>query len=91
MAPNAGMLFDYKVPQFIQMWMKNTLIPLDMIFIGQYGKVINITERAIPFSEAIIASDGKVRAVLELNGGTASRIGIKPGDRVLHQIFSGNK
>ena len=87
LAKNAGMLFDYKVPTPISMWMKNTFIPLDMIFINNDGKVINIVERAIPFSENVISSAGKARGVLEVNGGTASRLGIMPGDKVLHRIF----
>ncbi len=87
LAADAGMLFDYRTPQFISMWMKNTYIPLDMIFIGQDGKVINIAERTIPHSEMVISSKSHARAVLEVNGGTASRLGIKPGDQVLHAIF----
>ena len=87
LAKNAGMLFDYKVPTPISMWMKNTFIPLDMIFIDNGGKVINIVQRAIPFSENVISSAGKARGVLEVNGGTASRLGIIPGDKVLHRIF----
>jgi len=69
------------------MWMKNTYIPLDMIFIGQDGKIINIAERTIPHSEAVISSKSRARAVLEVNGGTASRLGLKPGDQVMHPIF----
>ena len=87
LAKNAGMLFDYKVPTSITMWMKNTYIPLDMIFIGNDGRVINVVQRAIPFSENVISSLGKVRGVLEVNGGTASRLGIMPGDKILHRIF----
>ena len=87
LAKNAGMLFDYKVPTSITMWMKNTFIPLDMIFIGNDGRVINVVQRAIPFSENVISSLGKARGVLEVNGGTASRLGIKPGDKILHRIF----
>ena len=87
LAKNAGMLFDYKVPTSITMWMKNTFIPLDMIFIGNDGRVINVVQRAIPFSENVISSAGKARGVLEVNGGTASRLGIKPGDKILHRIF----
>ena len=87
LAKNAGMLFDYKVPTAITMWMKNTYIPLDMIFIGNDGRVINVVQRAIPFSENVISSAGKARGVLEVNGGTASRLGIKPGDKILHRIF----
>ena len=87
LAKNAGMLFDYKVPTSITMWMKNTYIPLDMIFIGNDGRVINVVQRAIPFSENVISSLGKARGVLEVNGGTASRLGIMPGDKILHGIF----
>ena len=87
LAKNAGMLFDYKVPPAITMWMKNTYIPLDMIFIGNDGRVINVVQRAIPFSENVISSLGKARGVLEVNGGTASRLGIIPGDKILHRIF----
>ena len=87
LAKNAGMLFDYKVPTSITMWMKNTFIPLDMIFIGNDGRVINVVQRAIPFSENVISSLGKARGVLEINGGTASRLGIMPGDKILHRIF----
>ena len=87
LAKNAGMLFDYKVPTSITMWMKNTYIPLDMIFIGNDGRVINVVQRAIPFSENVISSVGKARGVLEVNGGTASRLGIMPGDKILHRIF----
>jgi len=87
MAANAGMLFDYGTLKQIQMWMKNTYIPLDMIFIDSNGKVTNIVERTIPESLIIISSRGRARAVLELNSGTASRLGIKEGDRVVHSIF----
>ena len=82
MAPDAGMLFDYVTPTRITMWMKNTFIPLDMIFIGANGKVVDIAERAVPQSETIIPSKVPARAVLELNGGTAQRLGIKIGDTV---------
>ena len=87
MAADAGMLFNYRIPQRIRMWMRNTFIPLDMIFIGADGKIINIAERTIPHSEAVISSKGRALAVLEVNGGTASRLGLKPGDLVLHEIF----
>ena len=87
LGPDAGMLFDYRYSQRVTMWMRNTYIPLDMIFIGADGRVVNITERAIPLSDAIIASKGRVRAVLEVNGGTVSRLGIRPGAKVYHRIF----
>jgi hypothetical protein len=87
LATDAGMLFDFKTDQPIAMWMRNTRIPLDMLFIARDGRVVNIAERAVPFSEQTIPSSGPVRAVLELAGGTASRLGIKPGDRVVHPMF----
>lgn len=82
LAPDAGMLFDYKTPTRITMWMKNTFIPLDMIFIGSDGTVVDIAERAVPQSEEIIPTRKPARAVLEVNGGTAQRLGIKVGDVV---------
>jgi uncharacterized membrane protein (UPF0127 family) len=84
LAPDAGMLFLYDSDHEIQMWMKNTLIPLDMIFIRADGTISHIAERAVPQSLAIIGSDGPARAVLEVNGGTAARLGLKPGDRVIY-------
>ena len=87
LAPDAGMLFDYKTPSLATMWMKNTLIPLDMLFIDAQGRIINIHERAIPQSLDTIAAAAPARAVIELNGGTAARLGIKPGDRVIYPIF----
>ena len=82
LAPDAGMLFDYRTPTRITMWMKNTFIPLDMIFIGMDGTVVDIAERAVPQSEEIIPTRKPARAVLEVNGGTAQRLGIKVGDKV---------
>lgn len=87
MAPDAGMLFDFKQEQMASFWMRNTLIPLDMLFIKADGTILNIHQRAIPHDESGINSTGPVRAVLEVNGGTVSRLGIKPGDRVEHAIF----
>lgn len=84
---DAGMLFDFKVDQPVAMWMRNTRIPLDMLFIARDGRIVNIAERTVPFSETSIPSKGPVRAVLELNGGTSARLGIKPGDRVSHPMF----
>jgi uncharacterized protein len=87
LAPDAGMLFDYKEPTVATMWMKNTLIPLDMLFVDAHGRIVNIHERAVPQSTDIIAAAAPVRAVIELNGGTVARLGIKPGDRVVFPIF----
>ena len=87
LAPDAGMLFDFKTPTVATMWMRNTLIPLDMLFVGGDGRIVNIHERAIPQSDAIISAAAPVRVVIEVNGGTAARLGIKPGDRVTGSIF----
>jgi len=87
LAPDAGMLFDYKEPTAATMWMRNTLIPLDMLFIDAQGRIVNIHQRAVPESLDLIAAAAPVRAVIELNGGTASRLGIQPGDQVVHPIF----
>jgi hypothetical protein len=69
------------------MWMRNTLIPLDMLFVDAQGRIVNIHERAVPESLDTITAAAPVRAVIELNGGTAARLGIAPGDRVQHTIF----
>jgi len=87
MAADAGMLFDFKRDAPVAMWMRNTLIPLDMLFVDREGIVRHIHERAVPMSEAIISSEENVRAVLELNGGTVARLGLKKGDRLLHAMF----
>jgi uncharacterized membrane protein (UPF0127 family) len=91
MAPDAGMLFDYHQPQVVAMWMANTFIPLDMLFIAADGRIVNIAERTVPQSRMPIPSAEPVQAVLELNGGTVDRLGIKPGDRVKHAIFGENR
>lgn len=82
-----GMLFPYGDPQEITMWMKNTSIPLDMVFIRADGTVHRIEARTEPMSERIIGSQGKVSAVLELAGGAAERLGLKANDKVRHAIF----
>jgi hypothetical protein len=87
LAPDAGMLFDYRQPTVATMWMRNTLIPLDMLFVDAQGRIVNIHERAVPQSLDVIAATAPVRAVIELNGGTAARLGIEPGDRVIYPIF----
>jgi uncharacterized protein len=87
LAADAGMLFDYGRPRKVAMWMKNTLIPLDMVFIDATGRVAHISERAVPQSLRTISSRVSVRAVLELNGGTVAHLKIKKGDRIHHAIF----
>jgi uncharacterized membrane protein (UPF0127 family) len=82
-----GMLFDFGDDEAVAMWMKNTYIPLDMIFIDRNGTVRNIAVNTEPLSERTLTSEGPVRAVLEVNAGTAARIGLKPGDKVHNSIF----
>jgi uncharacterized protein len=87
MAADHGMLFDFAPPQRVAFWMKNTKLPLDMVFIGDDGRVAGVTADAVPYSEEPIPSPGPVRAVLELNAGTGRRLGIRPGDKVAGSIF----
>jgi uncharacterized membrane protein (UPF0127 family) len=87
LARNAGMLFDFKTPRPVAFWMRNTFIPLDIVFIRQDGVVANIAREAKPFDETPLPSSGPVVGVLEINGGEAARIGLKEGDLVRHPIF----
>ena len=82
-----GMLFDFKRDQEVDMWMKNTYVSLDMIFIQSDGRIRRIAENTETQSEKIIPSGGQVRAVLEVVAGTARKLGIEPGDRVASPIF----
>ncbi len=84
-----GMLFDFKVDHELTFWMKNTYISLDMIFIRGDGRILRIAENTEPLSERLVPSGGPARAVLEVIAGTARKLGIAPGDRVSHPIFSG--
>jgi uncharacterized membrane protein (UPF0127 family) len=84
---DGGMLFDWGRPQESQMWMKNTLVPLDMVFINADGTIRSIAERTVPHSLAAIASHGQVRATLELAGGTTERLGVVVGDTVKGRLF----
>ena len=86
LAPDRGMLFIYGREQMINMWMANTLIPLDMLFINDSGVITHINERAVPGSKRIISSSRQASYVLELIGGSASRLGFKPGDRVIVKV-----
>jgi uncharacterized membrane protein (UPF0127 family) len=81
------MLFLYEQPEPLIMWMRNTIIPLDMIFIGANGKVHRIESHTEPFSNQLISSDGAVQGVLEVNAGTAEAIGLKAGDQVVYPGF----
>ena len=82
MAANAGMLFVYPDEQPVAFWMKNTLIALDMLFLKADGSIAHIAHNAVPLDETPIESGAAVKAVLEVNGGTAAALGIKEGDRV---------
>ncbi|WP_421737529.1 DUF192 domain-containing protein [Caulobacter sp.] len=87
LAPDRGMLFTYAKPQSAAFWMKNTLIPLDIIYIAPSGRVLSIARNARPHDETPISSGGIILGVLEIAGGRAAQLGILPGDRVLHRIF----
>ncbi|UPK23731.1 DUF192 domain-containing protein [Bradyrhizobium sp. 195] len=87
LADGKGMLFDFNPEQEISMWMKNTYVSLDMIFIGANGRILRIAENTEPMSTKIISSRGPARAVLEVVAGTAQKYGIRPGDRVGHPLF----
>ena len=84
MAPDAGMLFDFKESRQVSFWMQNTLIPLDMLFIRHDGTIANIQVNAKPLDPTSIPSDGPVEFVLEIAGGRSVELGIKAGDTVLH-------
>ena len=82
LADDAGMIFPYKQPQVMNFWMKNTVIPLDIIFIRADGTIESIAENTVPYSEESISSNEAVQAVLELRGGLTSELGVKAGDIV---------
>ena len=82
MAPDHGMIFPYAPAQGVAFWMKNTMIPLDMIFIAPGGRILRIEANAVPYSLEPVPSGGEVEAVLELNGGRAASLGIHNGDLV---------
>jgi len=87
LASGSGMLFDFKKDDQVIMWMKNTYIPLDMLFIEKAGRIINIARNTTPHSTKTIPSAGPARAVLELPAGSARTLGLRAGDTVLHAIF----
>jgi uncharacterized membrane protein (UPF0127 family) len=89
LAAGSGMLFVHDGEEVLSMWMKNTYIPLDMLFIRKNGLIAHIHENAEPFSEEIISSVKPVAAVLELNAGAVRRMGVRIGDRLRHPLLSG--
>ena len=88
LAPDGGMLFDFKTVQQVSFWMKNTLIPLDMLFIDKNGRIVNIYRQARPQNLDPIPSDEPVLGVLEISGGRAQDLDISPGDKVRQRIFA---
>jgi uncharacterized membrane protein (UPF0127 family) len=82
-----GMIFLYKEEQIITMWMKNTYLPLDMIFVRKDGIIHRIERDTEPFSESVISSGAEVLAVIEMKAGSAGRLGLKPGDKVDYPVF----
>lgn len=84
MAPDSGMLFPFAQPRVAQFWMENTLIPLDLLFIRRDGRISSILPQAVPLSRSLLSSTEPVIAVLEVKGGRAAALGIRPGDRVSH-------
>lgn len=88
LAPDAGMLFVLATVRPVNMWMKEALIPLDMLFADAEGRIVTIEHEAAPRSTRLIPSGAPVRAVLEVGAGTARRLGIKAGDRLVHPVFA---
>ena len=85
--PGTGMLFDYGGERMgVAFWMKNTLIPLDIIYINGRGRVVRIAN-AKPLDETALPAGAPTRAVLEIAGGSAAKLGIQKGDRIRHRIF----
>ncbi|MGH6787922.1 MAG: DUF192 domain-containing protein [Novosphingobium sp.] len=82
MGADEGMIFPMNPPRFASFWMRNTVIPLDLIFVAPDGRILNIAVNAVPYDESHLESAGPVKAVLELNGGRAAQLGIAPGDVV---------
>ena len=87
LAEGSGMLFVYDSPRRARFWMRNTMIPLDMVFIDDTGRVESVVTRRDTYSERVSESRGEIRAVLEINAGRAAELGIGPGARAVHPAF----
>ena len=90
LAENSGMLFDFGTPQQVAMWMLNTYIPLDMLFLDDDGRVVAIAKNTVPLSRDRIGIEDPVRAVLEVQAGVADRLRVRTGDRACHTIYPRN-
>ncbi len=86
MGPHEGMIFPFAPPRPASFWMENTILPLDLVFIGADGRVLNIAANAVPYSRDLIPSEGDAAAVLELNAGAAATAGLQPGDMVAYRL-----
>jgi uncharacterized membrane protein (UPF0127 family) len=91
LAQNQAMLFVYPQTMPISMWMKNTYIPLDMLFVDDTGRVVKVAENTQPMSLKTIDSEQPVRAVIEMNAGIASKLHLRAGSRVIHPLFTTQK
>ena len=87
MAADHGMIFDFQTPRRVAFWMRNTFIPLDMLFLKSDGEIVHIIENVAPHSEDTVGPDRPVRGVLELNAGIVKKLGLKVGDVVQHAVF----
>lgn len=87
MAADAGMIFEYDTPQIINIWMKNTVLPLDIVYVNERGVVTQVAPNSVPYSLELIPSETPVVAAIEFNAGTAARIGLLPGDTVRSPFF----
>jgi uncharacterized membrane protein (UPF0127 family) len=87
LAADRGMLFEFDRPDVQSFWMKNTLIPLDIIYIGADGRIVSIARNARPLDETPLYSSGPAQGVLEIEGGLSAKLGIEPGDKVEHPFF----
>lgn len=87
LTPGTGMLFDFRTPQRVRMWMRNTLIPLDMLFVNAGGRIVHVEHQAAPHTLHPRGPDEPVLGVIEVPGGTARAAGIREGDLVRHPLF----
>lgn len=87
LATDRGMLFDFKSPREVRIWMRNTFIPLDLVFTGRDGKIAFLHEHMVPHSEQSVGPSKPMLAVVELQDGTIGRLGLKVGDQLRHAVF----